>query len=115
MSVTHKDVKHIASLARLAVPDDKLEAIASQLNGILGHMEVLGKVDTSGVNITTGGGSSNSGLSDSTPLRQDNGPPIPLAIQPQSFSPEMFEGFFIVPRLATHGDSGSGSNGSNVK
>jgi hypothetical protein len=39
------------------------------------------------------------------PLRVDTGPPIPLARPPESFAPSMREGFFLVPRLASHEDA----------
>lgn len=99
MAVTHKDVKHIAKLARLAVPDDKLDGLVDQLNGILEHMEVLKKVDTSHVDPTVGA------ISGGTPLREDQGPQIPLETSIQSFAPEVRDEFLIVPRLATHGDT----------
>jgi aspartyl-tRNA(Asn)/glutamyl-tRNA(Gln) amidotransferase subunit C len=39
-------------------------------------------------------------------LRTDEGPPIPLALPKESFAPAMRDGFFIVPRLATHEGAG---------
>jgi aspartyl-tRNA(Asn)/glutamyl-tRNA(Gln) amidotransferase subunit C len=98
VAVTHEDVKHIAQLARLAVNENKLDNLVAQLNGILEHMDVLQKVDTSGVGFT------GSGISGGTPLREDSGPPISLASPLQSFAPEELDGFILVPRLATHGD-----------
>jgi hypothetical protein len=35
-------------------------------------------------------------------LREDAGPPIPLARPLESFAPLMRDGFLLVPRLATH-------------
>jgi aspartyl-tRNA(Asn)/glutamyl-tRNA(Gln) amidotransferase subunit C len=49
MSVTAEDVRKIASLARIAVTDDQVAAIAPELNNILGWIEQLGEVDTDGV------------------------------------------------------------------
>jgi aspartyl-tRNA(Asn)/glutamyl-tRNA(Gln) amidotransferase subunit C len=40
------------------------------------------------------------------PLRVDAGPPYPLARPPGSFAPSMRDGFFLVPRLASHEDVG---------
>ena len=39
-----------------------------------------------------------------TPLRVDGGNQIPLARPREAFAPAMRDGFFIVPRLATHED-----------
>jgi aspartyl-tRNA(Asn)/glutamyl-tRNA(Gln) amidotransferase subunit C len=49
MSVSAKDVRKIASLARIAVTDDQVAAIAPELNNILGWIEQLSEVDTDGV------------------------------------------------------------------
>ena len=49
MSVSAEDVRKIASLARIAVTDDQVAAIAPELNNILGWIEQLGEVDTDGV------------------------------------------------------------------
>ena len=98
MAVTADDVRHIAGLARLGVDEARIPALAQELNGILGHMEVLSQVDTAGSPETTGVGVAG------TPLRQDGGVAIPIARHHSSFAPEMRDGFFIVPRLSTHAD-----------
>ncbi len=49
MSVDHATVRKIASLARIAVTDEQVEAIMPELNNILGWIEQLGEVDTSSV------------------------------------------------------------------
>ena len=49
MSVDHATVRKIASLARIAVTDDQVEAMVPELNNILGWIEQLGEVDTSAV------------------------------------------------------------------
>ena len=99
-SVTVQDVRHVAMLARLGLTDERARELTQDLNTILEHMDVLSKVDTKGVEEAT---ASATGMR----LREDKGPPIPLAESPESFAPEMRQGFFIVPRLATHEDSDS--------
>jgi aspartyl-tRNA(Asn)/glutamyl-tRNA(Gln) amidotransferase subunit C len=94
------DVRHVAALARLEVPDDKLRELVSQLNGILSHMDALTKVNTTG--ITRAPGVSEAAM----PLRADSGPPIPLARPLDSFAPQWRNGFLLVPRLATHETAG---------
>ena len=49
MSVDSATVRKIASLARIAVSDDEVEAMVPELNNILGWIEQLGEVDTQGV------------------------------------------------------------------
>lgn len=49
MSVDLKTVRKIAGLARIAVSDAEAEALVPELNTILGMVEQLGEVDTTGV------------------------------------------------------------------
>jgi aspartyl-tRNA(Asn)/glutamyl-tRNA(Gln) amidotransferase subunit C len=49
VSLDRSTVKTIAYLARLRVPDDELDALATELSGILDWVEKLGEVDTNGV------------------------------------------------------------------
>ena len=99
MAVSRDDVAHVAELARLALEDARVDELVAQLNGILRHVDVLQQVDTDGVEPTAGVGDSG------TPLRPDEGPPIPLDRPREDFAPVMRDGFFLVPRLSTHEDS----------
>ena len=49
MSVTLKDVEHIAKLARLDFTESEKEKFTHQLNAILAYVEQLNKLDTSTV------------------------------------------------------------------
>jgi aspartyl-tRNA(Asn)/glutamyl-tRNA(Gln) amidotransferase subunit C len=49
MSVDAATVRHIARLARIAVSDAEVEALAPELNNILGWVEQLQEVDVTGV------------------------------------------------------------------
>ena len=102
MSVSRDDVKHIAALARLALPEERIPELVTQLNGILEHMEVLRDVDTSRAAAVAPSAAPQ-------PLRADAGPPLPLATARESFAPAMRDGFFLVPRLASHEDEEAGS------
>lgn len=101
MSVSLDEVRHVAMLARLGLTDERAQALARDMNTILEHMSVLEKVKTEGVRefVTEG----DAGM----PLRRDEGPAAPLNAPASSFAPEMREGLFMVPRLATHEDSES--------
>ena len=46
------EVRHVAKLARLAVPDTQIHAYSEQLTGILGYVAKIGEVDVSGVEPT---------------------------------------------------------------
>lgn len=47
--LTKDDIKHIATLARLAVSDEKASEYANDLNSILGLMDTLKSIDTDGI------------------------------------------------------------------
>lgn len=49
MSVTIKDVEHIAKLARLKLSDKEKTEYTGQLNNILDYMEKLNELDTENV------------------------------------------------------------------
>lgn len=97
MSLSLDEIRHIASLARLGIDDAEAEAIAAELSAILDHMEMLARATTSESSAATD-------RDRALPLREDTGPPIPLARTPQAFAPSFQDGFFLVPRLATHED-----------
>ena len=99
MAVTPQDVKHVAMLARLGLTDERVGELTRDLNTILEHMEVLGRVDTSGIDETAA--ADDAGMR----LRADQGLPTALGEPPEAFAPEMRDGFFVVPRLSTHGDA----------
>jgi aspartyl-tRNA(Asn)/glutamyl-tRNA(Gln) amidotransferase subunit C len=98
MAVSREDVLHIAQLARLGVDAERADALTRELSAILAHMEVLSQVETGGAPLTAGVGVGG------TPLRPDVGDPARLSATRESFAPAMRDGFFIVPRLATHED-----------
>lgn len=99
MAVSESDVRHVASLARFSIDPSRLPVLVNELNGILAHMEVLERVET---RLESAGPEAGA-----TPLRDDaSGSSIPLALPREAFAPEMKDGFFLVPRLATHEDLG---------
>jgi aspartyl-tRNA(Asn)/glutamyl-tRNA(Gln) amidotransferase subunit C len=99
MAVTREDVLHIAELARLGVDPARADELTRELSAILAHMDVLSQVDTASVPPTAGVGTGG------TPLRPDVGVSPLMKGTLESFAPLMRDGFFIVPRLATHEDS----------
>jgi aspartyl-tRNA(Asn)/glutamyl-tRNA(Gln) amidotransferase subunit C len=99
VSVTVDDVRHIAALARLGLPAERIPSLVAELNRILEHMDVLAAVPSRPeqrvAGVSAGG----------MPLREDVGPQLPLARTREGFAPAMRDGFFLVPRLATHEDA----------
>jgi len=49
MSLSEHDVRHVAMLARLALTDDEVEAMRTDLNSILGHIDDIQRLDLSDV------------------------------------------------------------------
>jgi aspartyl/glutamyl-tRNA(Asn/Gln) amidotransferase C subunit len=99
MAVTHDDVRHVATLARLQVDDDRLEHLVAELNGILKHMDALGEVDTREIE------QGEFAPSVSTPVRSDASGPLRMYSPLASFAPAVRDGFILVHRLASHEDS----------
>ena len=93
MKVTVKDVKHIANLSRLTVPDNEMDKFLEQFNQIITYADILQKVDTTGIEPTP------YVLPLSNVLRED------VAVQGVSHedavknAPEVHNGGFKVPRV----------------
>jgi aspartyl-tRNA(Asn)/glutamyl-tRNA(Gln) amidotransferase subunit C len=96
--VTREDVLRVAELARLGVDDARADELTKELSSILSHMEVLSQVDTSTIPVTAGVGAGG------TPLRADVGVPCAIIGDVAAIAPAVKDGFFLVPRLATHED-----------
>jgi aspartyl-tRNA(Asn)/glutamyl-tRNA(Gln) amidotransferase subunit C len=47
--ITLADVRHVAKLARLALPEEKLQTLTQQLESILEYVAKIGEVDVSNV------------------------------------------------------------------
>jgi aspartyl-tRNA(Asn)/glutamyl-tRNA(Gln) amidotransferase subunit C len=103
MAVTPDDVRHVAQLARLGIPEAELAVYVGQLNGILAHMEVLQKAESAGASEEA------DAAREGMRLRPDVPGAVKLEIPREQFAPEMKGAFFLVPRLATHEDAGDES------
>jgi len=102
MSVTPDDVRHVARLARVGLTEARIPSLVSELNGILAHMDVLQQVDISGV--------ADDAAAVAAPLRDDVLPSDTLHRARETFAPASRDGFFLVPRLATHGALGASAS-----
>ena len=52
-SINRDDVRHVARLARLALPEEQMATITGQLEAILNYVSHLQSIDTTGVPPTT--------------------------------------------------------------
>ena len=106
MAVTESDVRRVAELARLGLPEERVPSLVAELNTILDHMASLGKVDSSRAGDAAGVG--DGGM----PLRVDGGPQYPLERDVSRFAPSVRDRFLLVPRLATHAAAEGASGGT---
>jgi len=52
MSITRDTVAQVAALARLALPEEELDALTGQMSRILDYVETLDRLDTAGIEPT---------------------------------------------------------------
>ncbi len=92
MSVTRDDVRKVARLSRIAVPEERLDELAGELNGILGWIEQLNEVDVAGVEPLT------SVVETKLPMREDVVTDGNIRDQVLANAPRSEDGFFVVPK-----------------
>lgn len=93
MAIDAATVRKVAHLARIKTPEERLEPLAAELNGILAWIEQLNEVDVSGIEPMT------SNVSQSLRLRDDvvtDGNRIEAVL---SNAPRSADGFFVVPKV----------------
>ena len=93
MTVDKSTVEQIARLARLKIADDKKEALAEELNQILGWVEQLSELDTEGVEPMT------SVVEVNLPLREDEVTDGGIPEKVTANAPESTHNFYVVPKV----------------
>ena len=93
MKIRKEEVLHVARLARLALTDEEAEAFTGQLDAILGYVEKLSRLDTSGVEPTAHVAASGN------VLREDRVEPSLPRDRVLGNAPDAENGFFRVPRI----------------
>lgn len=93
MSVSPEDVRRIARLARIAVPEDKLAPLSKELTGILDWIEQLQEVDVEGVAAMA------SAVEVDLPKRADAVTDGGAPERVLSNAPRAEDGFFVVPKV----------------
>jgi aspartyl-tRNA(Asn)/glutamyl-tRNA(Gln) amidotransferase subunit C len=97
MSVDKEIVHKVAKLARIAVPEDRLDTLAAELNGILKWIEQLNEVDVASVEPMT------STVEMKLKMREDvaadgptgGGQPAKIVAN----APKTEDHFFVVPKV----------------
>jgi aspartyl-tRNA(Asn)/glutamyl-tRNA(Gln) amidotransferase subunit C len=93
MALDKAAVAHIATLARIKVSDRDLERLAGELSHIIGWVERLGEVETSGVEPMA------SVAEMSLPMREDEVTDGGARDDILANAPAAAHGFFVVPKV----------------
>ncbi|KQY30867.1 glutamyl-tRNA amidotransferase [Caulobacter sp. Root1455] len=93
MAIDAATVRKVARLARIAEPEERIEALAQELNGIMTWIEQLAEVDTDGVEPLT------SVVHAGLPLRDDVVTMGGDADIVTGNAPKSVGGFFVVPKV----------------
>ncbi len=97
MSVTKKEVEHIAKLARLKFEESELENFTGQLNQILAYMDKLNELDTDNVEPLS------HPIENMNVFRNDELKPSVSTSEALKNAPESNEQFFKVPKVISNG------------
>lgn len=93
MSVDAATVRKIARLARIGIADDEVAPLAAELSAILGWVEQLGEVDTSGVPAMA------AVMPKAHVWREDAVTDGDVQADVLANAPEALSGFFAVPKV----------------
>ncbi len=93
MSLSLKDVEHVAALARLGLTEQELETLRDQLSSILGHIEVLNQLDTDAISPTA------QVIAVDNVMRDDTVEPSLAQDTVAGLAPRSYNGFIAVPAV----------------
>ena len=93
MAIDAATVRKVARLARIAEPDDRIEQLAKELNGIMSWIEQLGEVDTDGGEPMT------SAVAVPLPMREDVVTDGGDAERVLSNAPKRAGNFYVAPKV----------------
>jgi len=93
VKITHNEVMHVASLARLDLHENDVEMFAEQIGKILEHVDTLDNVNTDGVEPAT------HAIPLSNVFRNDDQKEDANREAVLSNAPEQEDGAFIVPKI----------------
>ncbi len=100
MAISEQDVRHVATLARLALSDEQITTLQHELSSILGHIDEIQKLDLADVEPTAH-------PLDIVNVTRTDEPKRGLS-QEQALAnaPESAEGAFLIPRIVGVGGEG---------
>ena len=98
--IAREEVKRIAALARLSLPDAELDRLQRELGAILTYVETLAAVDTAGVEPTA------HEIPLATPLRDDVPEPAMDPARAIANAPEASDSAFVVPKVIAGDEEG---------
>jgi aspartyl-tRNA(Asn)/glutamyl-tRNA(Gln) amidotransferase subunit C len=93
MSLDAATIRRVASLARIRLEEEQVPQLQAELNGILGWIEQLQQVDTTGVEPLAGGGAV------ALRMREDAVTDGGIREAILANAPEQTEEFFTVPKV----------------
>jgi aspartyl-tRNA(Asn)/glutamyl-tRNA(Gln) amidotransferase subunit C len=93
VSIDAATVRKVAHLARLAIPEERVEALTGELNGILGWIEQLQEVDVTGIEPMA------SAVATALPMREDVVTDGAMPHKVLANAPRAEDGFFVVPKV----------------
>jgi aspartyl-tRNA(Asn)/glutamyl-tRNA(Gln) amidotransferase subunit C len=93
LAIDEKTVRRVAHLARLALPEARVAALADELNAILAWIEQLNEIDIEGVPAMT------SAVEARLPMREDIVTDGSDAAGILANAPKAEHGFFVVPKV----------------
>lgn len=93
MAIDAATVRKVAHLARIKTPEERLEPLAQELNGILAWIEQLNEVDVEGVEPMT------SNVHQPLRLRDDVVTDGDRLSDVLSNAPKSADGFYVVPKV----------------
>lgn len=93
MTISTKDVRHVAQLAELEVPEADVPRLTEQLDRIVAYVGQLRELGLDAATAPFVPGPA------AAPLRPDVVRPAGLSRPPEAMSADFRDGFFVVPRL----------------
>ena len=97
MPITIAEVRHVAALARLDLPEGELPRLAGEMGRILEHVARLPELDTRGIPPTS------SALAVAGVAREDDARPCLPQAEALRNAPAAEAGMFLVPKVVDDG------------